>query len=157
MGARTERHYAMHGGPALSVPAQPYSKVHWCWHLTSSPRKKGGEGKGREREESLLFLPPSAFLPPLYLSSFSFCQTVEFEISLSIACLIIGGGSGWGWECVGWKSRRWRGGRQRSGQDGSLTSTCLVWTLFSFTWTFFIAPTFTYWFWLHLWMKTTGL
>lgn len=160
MGARTERRYATHDRPALSVPAQPYSKVHWCWHLTSSPRKQ--EGEGREREDSPLFLPPSAFLPSLYLSSFSFCLTVEFEISLSIACLIIrereeGGNVEVWWESV-WveKSRRRRGGRQRCRQDGTLTTTCLIWTpLFLGHKLVFIVPAFANWFWLHLRMKTT--
>lgn len=75
MGARTERHYTTHDGPAFSVPTQPYSKVHWCWHLTSSLGKKDGEGK-----------PSSAFLCPFLFSlSLSF---VLFSLHLKFRLVL---------------------------------------------------------------------
>lgn len=101
MGARTERHSATHDGPALSVPAQPYSKVHWCWHLTSYQRKKESEkerdgvrsGRVESKDSSLLFASLSISSSP-HLSWYSLCLTVELEIPLSIACLIIRGSGG---------------------------------------------------------------
>lgn len=152
MGARTERHYAMHDRPALSVPAQPYSRVHWCWHLTSTPGRKEGEGKGEaEGRLSSLFCPPQHFsLPvPLFILLLSDSRVWNFAShclpALSSERGTGGGGErvGAGWEYGGLKSRHWRGGRQRCRRDGSLTTTCLIWTLVvSTSQTVCIAPTF---------------
>ena len=72
-----------------------------AWPGPGERKKERMKERMRERERLSSLSASLSSSPSLYLSSFSFCVTVEFEIPLNTACLIIrrSGGRMWGLWC----------------------------------------------------------